>query len=204
MACAPSCDTLPSPPRPIPEGLLKSLRKFCNDRVKMDKEGQKWAKSVIDKYVNGELMQFFQQKAEIHIREFVYTGSAFESLKTEAADEADVMIVLKIRNSDVSSFEQELPGYYRIKAKEESPLVKEKLVDDCNYVLPEKVKSWFFGLVRRMKNDVDLRTPENDVELTPRSHGPAVQLDVVERNGRNRSEERRVGKECRSRWSPYH
>ena len=24
------------------------------------------------------------------------------------------------------------------------------------------------------------------------------------RVGRNRSEERRVGKECRSRWSPYH
>ena len=24
------------------------------------------------------------------------------------------------------------------------------------------------------------------------------------RMGRNRSEERRVGKECRSRWSPYH
>src|SRR2546426_12543900 len=24
------------------------------------------------------------------------------------------------------------------------------------------------------------------------------------RNPRNRSEERRVGKECRSRWSPYH
>ena len=23
-------------------------------------------------------------------------------------------------------------------------------------------------------------------------------------NSRNRSEERRVGKECRSRWSPYH
>ena len=23
-------------------------------------------------------------------------------------------------------------------------------------------------------------------------------------NGENRSEERRVGKECRSRWSPYH
>ena len=23
-------------------------------------------------------------------------------------------------------------------------------------------------------------------------------------NGGNRSEERRVGKECRSRWSPYH
>src|SRR2546430_3126851 len=30
--------------------------------------------------------------------------------------------------------------------------------------------------------------------------GPAYVLDVVEL----RSEERRVGKECRSRWSPYH
>src|SRR2546427_2167596 len=26
----------------------------------------------------------------------------------------------------------------------------------------------------------------------------------VRRESRNRSEERRVGKECRSRWSPYH
>ena len=31
---------------------------------------------------------------------------------------------------------------------------------------------------------------------------PAVEQDVVE--GAERSEERRVGKECRSRWSPYH
>src|SRR5437660_8968427 len=29
-------------------------------------------------------------------------------------------------------------------------------------------------------------------------------LAVVERPDRVRSEERRVGKECRSRWSPYH
>ena len=27
---------------------------------------------------------------------------------------------------------------------------------------------------------------------------------MVKRFGENRSEERRVGKECRSRWSPYH
>ena len=30
------------------------------------------------------------------------------------------------------------------------------------------------------------------------SHGPAIGCIV------DRSEERRVGKECRSRWSPYH
>ena len=29
-------------------------------------------------------------------------------------------------------------------------------------------------------------------------------LDLGERLGSSRSEERRVGKECRSRWSPYH
>ena len=28
--------------------------------------------------------------------------------------------------------------------------------------------------------------------------------DVIKVIGENRSEERRVGKECRSRWSPYH
>src|SRR3712207_6925128 len=32
---------------------------------------------------------------------------------------------------------------------------------------------------------------------------PALNHFVVQ-GGRNRSEERRVGKECRSRWSPYH
>src|SRR3712207_9259926 len=33
-------------------------------------------------------------------------------------------------------------------------------------------------------------------------HRPDAQLVVVDTPGR--SEERRVGKECRSRWSPYH
>ena len=29
-------------------------------------------------------------------------------------------------------------------------------------------------------------------------------LEALAQNGQSRSEERRVGKECRSRWSPYH
>src|SRR5256885_7720460 len=31
-----------------------------------------------------------------------------------------------------------------------------------------------------------------------------ARLARLEQEGRSRSEERRVGKECRSRWSPYH
>ena len=38
--------------------------------------------------------------------------------------------------------------------------------------------------------------------------GPALNsvgiAQEVEKLGHKRSEERRVGKECRSRWSPYH
>src|SRR6476661_8999277 len=34
--------------------------------------------------------------------------------------------------------------------------------------------------------------------------GPGRAGSDVEQQGRGRSEERRVGKECRSRWSPYH
>ena len=30
------------------------------------------------------------------------------------------------------------------------------------------------------------------------------QAELIERGEKARSEERRVGKECRSRWSPYH
>src|SRR5574337_170157 len=33
---------------------------------------------------------------------------------------------------------------------------------------------------------------------------PGLHRLLVERLGNRRSEERRVGKECRSRWSPYH
>ena len=34
--------------------------------------------------------------------------------------------------------------------------------------------------------------------------GKTYHLEVLATDGDTRSEERRVGKECRSRWSPYH
>src|SRR3712207_8218728 len=40
--------------------------------------------------------------------------------------------------------------------------------------------------------------------LAVRIRGPPVLALTVARHERGRSEERRVGKECRSRWSPYH
>src|SRR2546426_9318551 len=41
------------------------------------------------------------------------------------------------------------------------------------------------------------------LESPVRLRGPRT-VEVLEAIGAERSEERRVGKECRSRWSPYH
>ena len=50
---------------------------------------------------------------------------------------------------------------------------------------------------------------ENDVFVTsddePSDENHGISLRTAQENYRSfRSEERRVGKECRSRWSPYH
>ena len=44
---------------------------------------------------------------------------------------------------------------------------------------------------------------ENGTEMTEESAEAYYNL-LHPQNGEVRSEERRVGKECRSRWSPYH
>ena len=48
----------------------------------------------------------------------------------------------------------------------------------------------------------DLEASSRKIEM--RSKKAASGVYVRERKAASRSEERRVGKECRSRWSPYH
>src|SRR5256885_15570489 len=62
--------------------------------------------------------------------------------------------------------------------------------------------------------DEDLDEPEDDCATTPKgasnNRAVAARADLAKRLREQleitslRSEERRVGKECRSRWSPYH
>ena len=52
-------------------------------------------------------------------------------------------------------------------------------------------------IVGRLVRDPELYETENGNKVTN------ITL-AVPRSYKNRSEERRVGKECRSRWSPYH
>src|SRR2546426_11292651 len=70
--------------------------------------------------------------------------------------------------------------------EEPTPLVE---VDEKHRVLPRRARR------DRRVNPIEKRfTGTNVVERMVIRTGP----------GRLRSEERRVGKECRSRWSPYH
>ena len=43
-----------------------------------------------------------------------------------------------------------------------------------------------------------------DIELGRERHAGVALINAINRLHHGRSEERRVGKECRSRWSPYH
>ena len=46
--------------------------------------------------------------------------------------------------------------------------------------------------------------PDNVERVVYLSHSLGYRLEMPELADYRRSEERRVGKECRSRWSPYH
>ena len=71
-------------------------------------------------------------------------------------------------------------------------------------MVPELHEAWHAGK-SKWKKDISLNKNSIGVEITNKGHDFGYQsyskkqiLSLI------RSEERRVGKECRSRWSPYH
>ena len=63
------------------------------------------------------------------------------------------------------------------------------------------LKSIGFTCVPKSKHEVWVY-PTSDEKITL-SYGTKMSDSAIQ-GARSRSEERRVGKECRSRWSPYH
>src|SRR3712207_6566844 len=66
----------------------------------------------------------------------------------------------------------------------------------------------FTGLARGLSNDLERRSQNLKAEIVFTRDAGSTQLMSTAANlpvqYAERSEERRVGKECRSRWSPYH
>ena len=58
-----------------------------------------------------------------------------------------------------------------------------------------KTKSWFFEKITKM---------DKPLAKLIKKKRERTQINKIGNEKEERSEERRVGKECRSRWSPYH
>jgi len=63
---------------------------------------------------------------------------------------------------------------------------------------PDRSRAFYEALGWRLDADFAFDNGFRVVQFTPPGSGTSIQF------GSLRSEERRVGKECRSRWSPYH
>src|SRR3712207_9567351 len=58
--------------------------------------------------------------------------------------------------------------------------------------------------IDKLKADIAARTGKEVLVSIQEIHKPELNAQLQAEKIASRSEERRVGKECRSRWSPYH
>ena len=63
---------------------------------------------------------------------------------------------------------------------------------------------YLFVTLRRMRRSQRLIVGTDSHDLVEYAMSLLARVEHVEGRADDRSEERRVGKECRSRWSPYH
>ena len=88
-------------------------------------------------------------------------------------------------------FNLELAGTGWVALLSDGPPLLLDVSEAPTFADPQAAITWSSGVKTSVKTDVNLKT------LIGRGSGESLQLGF-------RSEERRVGKECRSRWSPYH
>ncbi|KAL9965092.1 hypothetical protein ACROYT_G028841, partial [Oculina patagonica] len=141
-------------------------------------------KKLVRDYIEDEIMWYCRRNSTLPILKLEYTGSVYERLKTEAADEVDVMVVLKTTkpwfwgDTEVMVEETSIPGYVRLKTTMADSKLR-KYVSPEGYIIPERLRNgWFYSLVDQAVRDFRARSPSSKVQLSLRYHGPAVQLDL--------------------------
>ena len=84
-------------------------------------------------------------------------------------------------------------------------IVEERAVELGEYIIAHKATvraaAKEFGI---SKSTVHMDVSERLRRVNPQLYQEVREVLDVNKAQRHRSEERRVGKECRSRWSPYH
>lgn len=75
--------------------LTTKLREFLANHVKISEADMTRSKKLVKDFIENQVMWYCREKSTLPILRLEYTGSVYERLKTEAADEVDVMVVLK-------------------------------------------------------------------------------------------------------------
>ena len=101
---------------------------------------------LVNKYVEDQVIVFCQQYSSLPKLKLEYTGSVYERLKTEAADEVDVMVVLRTKRREIGVIESGISGYVCLKARDDS--LFGKYASREVYIDPVRLlNGWFYSLV---------------------------------------------------------
>lgn len=168
--------------------LTRKLRNYSVRHVKISEADMTRTKKLVKDYIEDKIMSYCRRTSTLPIQKLEYTGSVYEKLKTEAADEVDVMVVLKTTkpwfwgDPEVMVQKTDIPGYVRLKTTMADSKLR-KYVSSEGYIIPERLRNgWFHSLVDQAVRDFRARSPSSDVDLLLRYHGPAVQLDIVQKD----------------------
>ena len=159
------------------DSLTKKLRDFSVKYVKISDADTTRSKELVTNYIENQVMMHCRQNSSLPILRLEYTGSVYEGLKTEAADEVDVMVVLETTKQEVMIEDRGIPGYVRLKASTSSKLRRYSTTK--GYINPERLRNgWFSSLVAEAVNAFNESSRYPDVHLVLRYHGPAIQIDI--------------------------
>lgn len=135
------------------------------------------SRELVRSYIEDQVMDYCRRNSSLPILRLEYTGSVYEGLKTEAADEVDVMVVLKTNRQEIMVEPTQFPGYARLKVDPNSCF--RKYATSQGYIEPGRLRNaWFYSLVSQAVTTFNSNFPSSDVRLVARYHGPAVQIDV--------------------------
>ena len=136
--------------------------------------------------VEKQILRYCSENSALPILRLDYRDSMYKRLKTEAADEADLMVVIKDTVAEVAIVETGIPGYAILKALAAAStpsLHRSPYRSFCTwaegYIIPSAIRSnWFRNLVQQAVFDFQRRFSNSPWKLSVVEHGPAVQLDV--------------------------
>ncbi|XP_048581344.1 cyclic GMP-AMP synthase-like isoform X2 [Nematostella vectensis] len=161
--------------------LNKQLLRYLNDKVAVSASERSETRRILNKYItNGHVWRFIVENCKIPLRgDLLYTGSMYDGLKTQAADEVDVMIPLKIRGGvevEERAQNRQIPhGFARLKLLRPGEYGYDRFLDYDDYLKVDKVYQHLESLVDRAINQFEIN---EGISLRSVKHGPAVQLDV--------------------------